>query len=71
MKSLDPERLQAAFNEHEAELTIMRNLLIARVDANPNRQKIVDAFRRETEGYCRTAPAGTDQVGLTQTIINI
>ena len=66
MKSLDPDRMQAAFNEHEAELTIMRNLLIALVDSHPSRQKIVDAFRRETEGYCKTAPVGTDQEYLVE-----
>lgn len=54
------ERIQGAINEHEAELTLIRNLLLALVDTHPNREKVVSIFQREVEGYCRSAPPGTD-----------
>ena len=66
MKKLDPERLQAAFNEHDAELTLLRNLVIELVDAHPNRAKVVANFQRETEGYCKSAPPGTDSEYLVE-----
>ena len=44
MKKVDPERLQAALNEHEAELTLLRNLVIELVDAHPNRAKVLANF---------------------------
>ena len=71
MKSLDPERMQAAFNEHEAELTIMRNLLIALVNVHPNRAKVVANFQREVEGYCRIAPPGTDSEYLVEVMARL
>ena len=60
MKKLDPERLQAALNEHEAELLLLRDLVAALVDAHPNRQKVVASFQRQVEGNCNAAPPGTD-----------
>lgn len=60
MKSIDSERLQGALNEHEAELVLLRNLVCALTDAHPNRAKVIASFQRETEGYCKTAPPGTD-----------
>jgi hypothetical protein len=66
MSQIDPERIQGAFNEHEAELTLLRNLVVALVDAHPNRQKVVANFQREVEGYCRSAPPGTDSEYLVE-----
>ena len=61
MKPLDPERVQAAFNEHEAEIMLLRALVTALLDAHPNREKVIDSFRREASGLSKSAPPGTDQ----------
>lgn len=60
MSKIDPERLQGAFNEHEAELLLLRNLVAALVDTHPNRQRVVANFQRQVEGDCENAPVGTD-----------
>ena len=66
MKKLDTERPQGSFNEHEAEITLLRNLVIALVDAHPNREKVVANFQREVEGHCKIAPPGTDSEYLVE-----
>jgi len=60
MKPLDPERLQAAFSEHEAEIMLLRTIVTVLLDSHPNRDKVIEAFRREAEGLAKTAPPGTD-----------
>ena len=60
MKQVDPERLQAALNDHECEIMLLRQLVHALLDAHPNRQKVVERFRNESGGLVQTAPPGTD-----------
>ena len=66
MKSIDPERLQGILNEHETEVMLLKTLVIALLDAHPNRQKVVEAFQREAQGFVKSAPPGTDQEFLVE-----
>ena len=66
MKQIDPERLQGILNEHETEVMLLKVLVTALLDAHPNRQKVVEAFQREAQGFVRSAPAGTSQEFLVE-----
>ena len=71
MKQVDPERWQGAMNEHEAELLLLRNLVVELVDAHPDRQKVVANFQRETEAYCKHPPPGTDSEYLVEVLARL
>ena len=66
MKPFDPERAQAVLNEYEAELAILRLLVVELIDQHPNRQKVLANFRTQAEGYSLSAPPGTDPEAIVE-----
>ena len=66
MKPVDPERLQSILNEHETEVMLLKVLVMALLDAHPNRQKIVEAFQREAQSFVTSALPGTNSEFLVE-----
>jgi hypothetical protein len=56
----DQAKLAKLFDAIEADRIILANLVIALLNANPDRGRIVEAMRVQTERYCDEAPPGTE-----------
>lgn len=62
MKQITPlHHLNNALNGHEAEIMLLRALVNVLLDANPQRQKILERFQSEVAGLLKNAPTETDQ----------
>lgn len=60
MNQATMERFQSILDEHEAEITLLRILVLAFIDETSDRKQVAANFLRKVESYCSTAPHGTD-----------
>ena len=71
MQKINRESLQGVLDEQEAEISLLRILLMSLVSEHPNREKVIASFQRETEDYCKLAPPGTNPEYLVEVMARL
>lgn len=51
---------------HEAEITLLRILILALIDESSSRQRVLASFLNKAENYCNSVPHGTDEEYLVE-----
>lgn len=51
---------QVAIKEHDAEIMLIRELLLSLVEMSPSAKQIAENFQKRVEVLCRSAPGDTD-----------
>lgn len=58
--NIDPQRIQDALDQHEAELIVLRSLLVVLCQQHPDQQKLKTIFQSQIDDLCANVPPGTD-----------
>lgn len=60
MKQLNIDSIHSELTAHDAEITLLRILVLALIDESSSRQRVLANFLNKAENYCNSAPRGTD-----------
>lgn len=66
MKQLNIDNIHGELTAHEAEITLLRILVLALIDESSSRQKVLANFLSKVENYLSSVPSGTDQEYLAE-----
>jgi len=60
MKQLNIDNINGELTAHEAEITLLRILVLALIDESSSRPRVLANLLNKAENYCNSAPRGAD-----------